>query len=834
MHRCLIVVLVAATIVSLLPARGYAKGKEATPEEVRASIKKARTWLIEQQKDDGSFAARGNHRVGVTCLVMLALINSGSTAESDEIKRGLSKFLRRLKVTPKQTYDISLMAMVLAATGTDKLKLKELVELLERGQSKAGRYEGGWSYFCNKGGIINRPDRSNSQFAVLALRDAALAGIPVQKATWQRIKKYWEGGQETEGGWGYVAKSGDSRGSMTVAGIASLVIVNRMLQQSKPWDAQNRPICCTERKPYEALDKAIRFLGKMMKKTGVAYNFGIRGANTFYYMYGLERAGRLSGTRLLGPEKNIDWYREGVNWFLPQQHRSGYWKGRGFGESDPIVGTSMALLFLSKGLAPVLINKLKYGPKGKRNPLDVDGEDWNRHRHDARNLTDFITTRDDWPKLLTWQTVEMNKLVKYTNTDDALHDLMQSKVLLISGRDSLGVVANELKQYRLLRKYVDRGGFIFAVGNCTPGSKKFHDDLKTLVKNMFKKDKGVTLEKLPPEHPIYRSEYNLTKNAKEFPLYGVNYGCRTAIVFAPVREQGFDLCCLWNNWQVQPTGMRPAVPFESWVSKGMKIGVNVIAYATGRKPPQKLLPKDDSNDKGVNDKVKRGFLQVAKYIHDGDWNVAPRALRNLLKELNDYSGQTTAHTTPRALTPTDKNLYRYPVAYMHGRNGFSFNDKGIEQLRTYLTKRGGLLFADACCGSTAFDASFRQLLRKVFPDKTLKRIPIKHELFSNKIGHTITRVGRRMPESSNKKAALKIVVKQVEPFLEGIEVDGRLVVIYSKYDISCALEKQASISCRGYVEKDALRIAINVMLYAMLQDVRYSELLVKSRRTGDD
>ena len=55
------------------------------------------------------------------------------------------------------------------------------------------------------------------------------------------------------------------------------------------------------------------------------------------------------------------------------------------------------------------------------------------------------------------------------------------------------------------------------------------------------------------------------------------------------------------------------------------------------------------------------------------------------------------------------------------------------------------------------------------------------------------------------------------------------VVIYSRYDISCALQRQASVACSGYVTKDAFRIAINVILYAMLQDVRFKDLLEDRR-----
>ena len=48
-------------------------------------------------------------------------------------------------------------------------------------------------------------------------------------------------------------------------------------------------------------------------------------------------------------------------------------------------------------------------------------------------------------------------------------------------------------------------------------------------------------------------------------------------------------------------------------------------------------------------------------------------------------------------------------------------------------------------------------------------------------------------------------------------------MIYSKYDLSCALERQASVACAGYDYHDAVRIAVNVVRYALLQDISYSE-----------
>jgi hypothetical protein len=53
----------------------------------------------------------------------------------------------------------------------------------------------------------------------------------------------------------------------------------------------------------------------------------------------------------------------------------------------------------------------------------------------------------------------------------------------------------------------------------------------------------------------------------------------------------------------------------------------------------------------------------------------------------------------------------------------------------------------------------------------------------------------------------------MEPFLEGIKVDGRWVVLYSKYDLGCALELNTSADCIGYDHGSALRIATAAVRY---------------------
>jgi hypothetical protein len=60
--------------------------------------------------------------------------------------------------------------------------------------------------------------------------------------------------------------------------------------------------------------------------------------------------------------------------------------------------------------------------------------------------------------------------------------------------------------------------------------------------------------------------------------------------------------------------------------------------------------------------------------------------------------------------------------------------------------------------------------------------------------------------------------RKVPPQLEGIRVDGHYVVIFSPYDLSCAMENTSLSQCEGYTREDATRIAINVLLYALYRD----------------
>jgi Domain of unknown function (DUF4159)/Prenyltransferase and squalene oxidase repeat len=785
------------------------RGADASPElssaRVKESIERVQKYLGTIQNADGSFGFRsaglagyyGN--TGVTGLVVLSLLSSGLPPDQAVVAKGL-RFLRTAQEPQGgfETYQCSVMLMALAAAKQerDSSRIQSLAHRLESFQILRGARVGMWNY----GRGLGSEDNSNTQFALLALREAAVSKAPIHRRTWELAEAHYIETQNRDGGWGYHIGQ-PSTGSMTCSGIGSLQICEQMLDAGEDdLNPDGTPKCCN-RTPHSnrALRRGVEWLGRHF---AVGVNPGEQGGIwPLYFLYGVERAGRLSARRFFGPH---DWYREGAAYFVDRQTmQDGSFIGTTAAETDPVIASSFALLFLSKGLAPVLINKLSYDVAAEVRKVDDDTlPNWNLHPNDVRNLTEFTSSLPHWPKLLTYQEVDLEKLL----AQGGVRDLLQAPILYISGisdpKFSDGAV-------QLLRAYVEQGGFIFAVNNCNGSG--FDDGIRSLAARIYASG-DAQLKRLPPEHPIYRAEYALDPGATE--LWGVDFGCRTSFVYSPQ-----DHSCLWDKWSMQRVAKRTA-QFNLLLLQSMKVGVNVVAYATGREPYDKLdAPPDEITTRPQN-QIERGLLQVAKLRHTGDWDAAPRALHNVLIALNRTSG-LLASMHQKNLVATDDNLRSYPLAYMHGRSSFQFSPQEIAKLREYLNG-GAVLFADACCGSPQFDQSFRNLVQQLFPNQKLERIPITHELFSQGIGFPIRKVMRRIPQSSSLAGPLDPTFHEGEPFLEGIQIKGRYCVIYSKYDLSCAIERQASVVCAGYDHHDAVKIAVNVIRYALLQDISYA------------
>jgi hypothetical protein len=493
----------------------------------------------------------------------------------------------------------------------------------------------------------------------------------------------------------------------------------------------------------------------------VGQNFGGGQQWKLYYLYGLERAGRLAGIRFFGQH---DWYRLGAEELVHDQDKlSGFWSGALL-ERDPVLATSFALLFLAKGRAPVLVNKLRHGPR----------TDWNNDPDDARNLTAVVSR--DWKSLLTWQVVDPAVA--------SVPDLLQAPIAFLNGHQK-PELDDQAKQN--LRAFVEQGGFLLADACCS--SKDFDSGFRSLVKELFPEDE-YRLRPLADDHPVWRARHLLSPDA--YPLWGIEHGCRTVLIYSPK-----DLSCYWNQAE--------RAPANTAVILATKVGQNIVDYATGRElPADKLTVREVKDFKA--DPAKRGALRIAKLQHAGQWNVAPLAVPNLMDALRKPPLSFDVVINHKELFPRDPALIYYPLVYLHGRAAFSFPPDDLDALRKHLEPGGGTLFADAACGSPAFDAAFRRFVAELLPNNPLVPIPKDDELFSTKVGFDLA-------DSQYTKAAGG---GKDFPQLEGVKINGHWAIIYSKYDIGCALERHSGLDCKGYSYDSALKIAANIVIYSTL------------------
>jgi hypothetical protein len=509
----------------------------------------------------------------------------------------------------------------------------------------------------------------------------------------------------------------------------------------------------------------------------------------YYNLYGIERAGRLSGLRFFAPDQDApdekyDWYRAGVRSLLDNQRVEGYWADTS-NDGQPLVATSFAVLFLSKGRTPVLFHKLMHGlPANNRRY----GGDWNKARNDIRNLTEFcsqnVFKKSGRPVPLTWQIFDGSKL---PSGENLVKDLLQAPIVYINGPDRPEFTPGER---RMLTDFVEQGGFIIA--EAFQGKQEFTRGFRELAKQLWPDRE---LQPLDEGHAIWTAAYPVPPGT--FKIEGIDFGCKTSVILV-----NDDLACYWEGNQYE------GLPTEKSV-EAFRMGANLVAYATGLEPPEyKLAKKDLTSNREVP--IVRGALHVAQINYGGpDWQPAPRAMRNVMGHVNKtYNIDVILQTKP--ITLRDVNLINHKFLYMHGRREFTIEPEEQKLLRRHL-EGGGLLLADACCGSEAFDKSFQEFIARMF-GRSLVDIPADDPFFTETYGKEIRSVQCRTERGKD--------YQSMTPQLRGIRQDpanpnSPWIVIYSKYDLGCALDKNPSTSCLGHNYESALAIASQAVLYAL-------------------
>lgn len=788
------IALVGLLAIGFGPRGAVGQGnRDLSAERVRESIDNGVAFLKHTQQRNGQWPDIQIYENGTTALVALALLNCGVPPTDPSLAAALRVLENQGR--GNMTVYVSALRLMVFCTADPAVKrygrlIQQEADYLIQQQVREGAHVGGWGYGLilpeQFQAILNvdlrTADSSNSQFALLGLHEAARVGYQVPREVWEGARLYWRNVFNPNRGWFSYSVAGDRpNGSMTCAGISSLVIIEENLADPGHFLKGGKVVCCQPSPDDSMVQLAMNWLAEHFSVSSNPAPQGGGSLAKYYYLYGMERAGRLSGQRFIGP---WDWYREGAAHLVNDQAFDGSWhRADSFGISKDI-NTAFGLLFLSKGRRPIVFGKYKYGP----------AREWDLHPPGVQYLTREIEKA--WQLPLNWQTVDGNTA--------SVNDLLEAPVLVLSGQSALNL---EAAQKQALKAYIENGGFLFVEacqGDGCGDSVPFDSSFRALMVELFPDSK---LEALSPDHPIWTANFKIQPDPG-WPILGLQACCRTSVVYCPR-----NLSCYW---QMDRPNFHPRLPktVSEQVVYCRQLGINVAAYATNRILDEKLdRPKLKETSL---DALKDRVLVLPKLRHQGGADEAPNAWRNLLQ---DFRAQTQMNLNPerKMIDPTFEQMADHPFLFMHGRTRFSFDPQQRQEIRRYL-QRGGFIFADSICSSREFTDAFRREFAAIFPELTWAPIPADHPLWNDeKYGYNLNelKVTLRTP---NRDAPGGFTSQKMLPQLEGLTIDNRLAVVFSPHDLSCALENASATQCQGYSRDDALRIGTNVILYRLRVD----------------
>ncbi|MFP4492490.1 MAG: DUF4159 domain-containing protein [Puniceicoccaceae bacterium] len=154
----------------------------------------------------------------------------------------------------------------------------------------------------------------------------------------------------------------------------------------------------------------------------------------------------------------------------------------------------------------------------------------------------------------------------------------------------------------------------------------------------------------------------------------------------------------------------------------------------------------------------------------------------------------------RSVKLDSKELFRYPFVMMTGEKDFQFSATEAGHLHRYLCN-GGFMLASAGCSSKTWDKSFRRNLAAVFDGQAeLKTIPKDHPIYRTVFNITQLELSRGTGDVS----------------LEGLEYNGKIVLVYSPHGLNNTANTKGCCCCGGNEIKNADQVNVNILAYALM------------------
>ncbi len=669
---------------------------------------------------------------GRTALAVYALLSCGEEWQKNPRMERALEFLKEIDI--KGVYSRGIRAHVWA-----KLPRDQFGEYLERdgywllnAVKTQGEAAGGYDYTSakedNKPG--GRTDMSVTQYGGLGIWECAKRDFAVHRGYWEAFEKHALAHQNADGGFGY-QKGRDSTGSMTSSGLAIMFITLDFLHAG---DFQNPGI--TDRHPlWQRINSGLDWFGQNFSPTN---NPG--GSRYYYYIVGVERVGLASGYKYFN---QMDWYAEIAENLVSRQN--GGWGNE--------VDTAFALIFLSRGRVPAVVNKLA-----------IPDYDWNNRPRDMANLTSWLS--DEVEQFLNWQVVTLD-------TEPA--EWLDAPLLYLASHEPLAL---EPEQEAKIKRYIDLGGLL--VTHADGGSGGFTRSVEQMLSRLYPE---YELKAVPPDDDLYSVNYKVRGGMN---LQSLDNGVRHLVVHIP-RDIG-------ASFQVK--SMRNLAAWQTFA--------NVFHYATevGR-----IRPRLETHHVRREPGVANTLIPVARPRHAGNWNPEPAAwdvLNNMM-----FNNDATEATLVTDIDLANLDPDQASLAHIVGTRLVQFSDEQAAAVRRF-AEGGGVVLLEAAGGSADFGQAIEQLLGKAFADRSLRPISLTVPVITGqglRGGHNCSRVDYRAYYKQR-------LGPEVRPMLQAIEIDGQPRVLVSFEDLSTALLHQPVWGVFGYDSESATHLMSNIARWA--------------------
>jgi len=187
-----------------------------------------------------------------------------------------------------------------------------------------------------------------------------------------------------------------------------------------------------------------------------------------------------------------------------------------------------------------------------------------------------------------------------------------------------------------------------------------------------------------------------------------------------------------------------------------------------------------------------------QYDGGGDWYANPSSIPNLLQAIAERTTLPVERREAR-VTLLDDRLWDYPFLHITGHGNMKLSDREIERLREYLARGGFLHVSD----NYGLDSSFRREIARVFPERPLVDVPLKHPIYN--VVYEFPKGLPKVHEHDGKP-----------PRGLGIFLGDRLAVFYDyEADLGDGWEDPDVHKDPPELHEAALRMGVNLFVYAI-------------------